>query len=68
MTGQISELAWKALAPLAPERFSVGSFMSLCATIFYGRDRRENDEQFVIVEPHMGGWGATRTTRTARAF
>ena len=58
MTGQISELAWKALAPLAPERFSVGSFMSLCATIFYGTSP-ENDEQFVIVEPHMGGWGAT---------
>ena len=58
MTGQISELVWMALAPLAPERFSVGSFMSLCATVFYGREPRTGD-QFVLIEPHMGGWGAS---------
>ena len=58
MTGQVSELVWMAMAPLAPERFSVGSFMSLCATFFYGNDPR-SDDQFVLVEPHMGGWGAS---------
>ncbi len=58
MTGQATELVWKALAPLAPERFSVGSYMSLCGVFFYGTGPATG-EPFVIVEPHMGGWGAS---------
>ena len=58
MTGQATELVWKALAPLAQERFSVGSYMSLCGVFFYGT-APATGEPFVIVEPHMGGWGAT---------
>ncbi len=54
---QASELIWKALAPIAPERFSAGSYMSLCATYICGRDR--NGEMFVHIEPQHGGWGAT---------
>ncbi|MDF1722574.1 MAG: hydantoinase B/oxoprolinase family protein [Minwuia sp.] len=54
---QASELVWKALAPIAPERFSAGSYMSLCATYICGRDR--NGEMFVHIEPQHGGWGAT---------
>ena len=33
---QASDLVWKALAPLVPERFSAGSYLSLCATYFSG--------------------------------
>lgn len=54
---QASELVWKALAPVAPERFSAGSYMSLCATYICGEDR--NGEAFVHIEPQHGGWGAT---------
>ena len=53
-----SELAWKALAHVAPERFSAGSYMSLAATYFYGRDP-ESGEVYVHIEPAIGGWGAT---------
>jgi N-methylhydantoinase B len=54
---QASELVWKALAPVAPERFSAGSYMSLCATYICGEDR--TGEAFVHIEPQHGGWGAT---------
>ena len=53
-----SELAWKALAEVAPERFSAGSYMSLAGTYFYGRDP-ESGEVYVHIEPAIGGWGAT---------
>ena len=55
-----SELAWKALAEVAPERFSAGSYMSLAGTYFYGRDP-DTGEVYVHIEPAIGGWGATAT-------
>jgi N-methylhydantoinase B len=56
-SAQASELVWKALAPLAPERFGAGSYMSLCASYICGKDPRTG-ETFVHIEPHDGGWGA----------
>jgi N-methylhydantoinase B len=53
---QASDLVWKALAPLVPERFSAGSYLSLCATYFSGATA---DGLFVHIEPQNGGWGAT---------
>ena len=52
-----SELIWKALAPIAPDRYSAGSYLSLCATVIAGSEPRTGDP-FVLIEPHMGGWGA----------
>lgn len=57
-TGQASELAWKALAPVAPERVSMGSANSLCVTVLGGFDRSRG-EPWVMIEPSMVGWGAT---------
>lgn len=51
-----SELVWKALAPLAPARFSAGSYLSLCATYIVGYGP---DGEFVHIEPQHGGWGAS---------
>lgn len=51
-----SELVWRALAPLAPDRFSAGSYMSLCATYIAGSTE---GGLFVHIEPQNGGWGAT---------
>lgn len=51
-----SELVWKALAPLAPERFSAGSYASLCVT--YLTMTSANGEELVHIEPQHGGWGA----------
>lgn len=54
-SAQASELVWQALAPLAPHRFSAGSYMSLCATYIVGTGP---DGAFVHIEPQHGGWGA----------
>jgi N-methylhydantoinase B len=51
-----SELVWKALAPIAPQRFTAGTYVSLCATYLAGSGP---DGLFVHIEPQNGGWGAT---------
>src|SRR5262249_13496505 len=53
---QASELVWKALARIAPERFTAGTYVSLCATYISGSGE---DGLFVHIEPQNGGWGAT---------
>ena len=57
-TGQVSELAWQAMAPITPERVSAGTANSLCVTVMGGMDRSRN-EPWVMIEPSMIGWGAT---------
>lgn len=52
-----TELVWKALAPLLPDRLTAGSYLSLCATYLGGIDDH-SDEVWVHPEPHNGGWGA----------
>ena len=66
-SAQASELAWKALAPIAPERFSAGSYTSLCATYFCG-ELPDGGGQFVHIEPQHGGWGATAHRDGANAL
>ena len=60
ITGHASELAWKALAQVAPERFSAGSYLSLCPTFITGMEP-DTGEPFALIEPHHGGWGATES-------
>ena len=52
-----SELIWKALAPLAPNRYGAGSYLSLCSTFVCGT-HPASGEPFIVVEPNVGGWGA----------
>ncbi|MGQ0565517.1 MAG: hydantoinase B/oxoprolinase family protein [Gemmobacter sp.] len=52
-----SELVWKALAPLRPDRFSAGSSTTLSATYISGTG--PDGHPFIHVEPQHGGWGAT---------
>lgn len=54
---QAAELVWRALAPLAPERFSAGSYVSLCGTYIAAETEAGT---FVHIEPQNGGWGAGR--------
>lgn len=54
-----TELVWKALAPLLPDRLTAGSYLSLCAT-YIGGLHDETGEVWVHPEPHNGGWGAGR--------
>ncbi|MFO1067099.1 MAG: hydantoinase B/oxoprolinase family protein [Geminicoccaceae bacterium] len=56
-TAHASELVWKALAPLAPDRLGAGSYLSLCAHYLCGTDPATG-ETFVHIEPQVGGWGA----------
>jgi N-methylhydantoinase B len=51
-----TELVWKALAPVVPDRLSAGSYASLCASYVVGRET--SGEVFVLGEPSVGGWGA----------
>lgn len=56
-TGHVSELVWKALAPVMSDRVSAGSSNSLCVTVLAGQGA--DGDQFVLVEPGMVGWGGT---------
>lgn len=51
-----TELVWKALAAVLPERLSAGSYVSLCA--YYIGGRRPDGEYWVLATPQDGGWGA----------
>ena len=53
-----SELVWKALAPIIPERLGAGSYLSLCAAYITGTNG-ETGEPFVLAEPADGGWGGS---------
>lgn len=53
-----TDLLWKALAPVCPERLGAGSYTSLCCSYVVGRNG-ETDELFVLAEPNVGGWGGS---------
>jgi N-methylhydantoinase B len=46
-----TDLIWKALAPVVPQRLPAGHHLSVCGTLISGRD-------FILVEAQAGGWGA----------
>lgn len=52
------DLIWQALAPHIPNRLSAGQFLSVCAVTLSGK-HHEDGEPFLIVEPSVGGWGAS---------
>lgn len=56
-TGHVSELVWKALAPVMKDRVSAGSSNSLCVSVLAGAGL--DGDPFVLVEPGMVGWGGT---------
>jgi N-methylhydantoinase B len=51
-----TELVWKALAPVLPERLSAGSYVSLCA--YYIGGNHADGTYWVLATPQDGGWGA----------
>lgn len=53
-----TELVWRALAPVIPEKLGAGSYVSLCASYVIGPGEAGGDDLFVLVEPNDGGWGA----------
>lgn len=56
-TAFATELVWKALAPVLPDKLGAGSYVSVCATYVVGPED-EGADVWVLVEPNNGGWGA----------
>ena len=57
---RLSDMLWHGLAKAMPERFPAGHFGSICGTVVAGR-HPTTGRRFAMVEPQMGGWGATAT-------
>jgi N-methylhydantoinase B len=55
---RLSDMLWHGLARAMPERFPAGHFASICGTVVAGR-HPTTGRRFAMVEPQMGGWGAT---------
>ncbi len=55
---RLADMLWHALARAVPERFPAGHFASICGTVIAGR-HPQTGRRFTMVEPQMGGWGAT---------
>jgi N-methylhydantoinase B len=53
----LADMVYRALAPHLPHRIPAGHQLSTCASIIGGR--REDGEYWLIVEPQLGGWGAS---------
>jgi N-methylhydantoinase B len=54
------DLILRCLAPHLAERLPAGSFASICGT-FIGGPHPDTGRHFTIVEPEIGGWGASGT-------
>jgi N-methylhydantoinase B len=50
-----TDLVWKALAEVVPDRLTAGHHLSVCGLVLSGT---RNGERFILVEPQAGGWGA----------
>ncbi len=53
----VTDLIWKALAPVVPDRLTAGHFLSVCGVVVAGL-HPETGDLFLLVEPQAGGWGA----------
>ncbi len=56
---RIYDLIWRCLAPHF-DQLPAGSFASICGT-FIGGPHPDTGRHFTIVEPEIGGWGASTT-------
>jgi N-methylhydantoinase B len=54
---RVYDLIWRCLAPHF-EQLPAGSFASICGTFIGGR-HPDTGRHFTIVEPQVGGWGAS---------
>jgi len=52
------DIIWRCLASHMPERLASGHFASVCGT-FIGGIHPDTGRQYTIIEPQLGGWGAS---------
>jgi N-methylhydantoinase B len=55
---RLHDLLWRCLAPHLDGRLPSGHFSSICGTVI-GGVHPDNGRHFTIVEPEVGGWGAS---------
>ena len=55
---RLYDLIWRCLAPHLGDRLPAGHFGSICGT-FIGGPHPDTGRHFTIVEPQVGGWGAS---------
>jgi N-methylhydantoinase B len=55
---RLYDLILRCLAPHLEGRLPAGGFASICAT-FIGGSHPDTGRPFIVVEPEVGGWGAT---------
>jgi N-methylhydantoinase B len=55
---RVYDLLWRCLAQEVPERLAAGHFSSICGT-FIGGIHPDTGRQYTIIEPQIGGWGAS---------
>jgi N-methylhydantoinase B len=56
---RLYDLIWRCLAPHLGGRLPAGNFASICGT-FIGGSHPDTGRHFTIVEPQVGGWGASQ--------
>ncbi|MGH6922398.1 MAG: hydantoinase B/oxoprolinase family protein, partial [Propylenella sp.] len=57
---RLFDMLHHGLAEAMPERMPAGHFASICGTVIAGR-HPDHGRWFTMVEPQVGGWGATAT-------
>jgi N-methylhydantoinase B len=55
---RLYDMLWRCMARALPERLPAGHFASICGTVIAG-DHPDTGRRYTMVEPQMGGWGAT---------
>lgn len=55
---RLYDMLWRCMAQAIPERLPAGHFASICGTVIAGA-HPDTGRRFTMVEPQMGGWGAT---------
>ena len=55
---RVYDLMWRCLAPHMPDRLAAGHFASVCGT-FIGGIHPDTGRQYTVIEPQLGGWGAS---------
>ena len=55
---RVYDLIWRCLAPHIPDRLPAGHFASIAGT-FVGGIHPDTGRQYTIIEPQIGGWGAS---------
>ena len=64
---RLYDLIWRCLAPHVDGLLPSGGFTSICGT-FIGGTHPDTGRHFTIVEPQVGGWGASATADGASAL